>query len=644
MAAEEKSIEELSVSILLADRVGKAVGEAESYKLECSEVGKQVDNLSQMLRSSVRLATSTPSFYDRPVRRIVFDVSKNLERALTLVRKCKRTGVLLRVVTIISAADFRKVFNLLDASIGDMKWLLSIFDSDGTNGGIVLSLPPIASNDPILAWVWSYVASLHMGQLPERVESANELALLALDNDRNKKIIVEEGGIPPLLKLLKEGASPDAQFAAATALFNLGTDQERVRLIVYELGVRIIVQVLGDSPTRVQIRVANLISRMAEHDSVAQEEFARENVIRPLVSLLSFETILDDPKPQSGKPSIHSLVQINKQLGGNSLNIPNQHPLSNSTSLHSEGSSRGGHRKKERENEKPEMTLKLKISCAMALWMLSKGSVSNSRRITETKGLLCLAKLIEKEQGELQLNCLMALTEIVAAAESNADLRRAAFKTNSPAAKAAVEQLLRVIREESNPVLQIPAIKSIGSLARTFPARETRVIGPLVTQLSHRNPDVATEAAIALGKFTSPDNFLCLEHSKAIIEFNGVPPLMRLLRANERAQLHGLILLCYLAVHVGNSEALERARVSSALEGFIRTVAAQDPALRELLAKEFPIKWSVSCNSLLIIENDAVSHGIELIGVMVLSPNNGRTGGGDGMTSYIKAGPKDNFQ
>ncbi|KAK9276875.1 hypothetical protein L1049_006412 [Liquidambar formosana] len=201
------------------------------------------------------------------------------------------------------------------------------------------------------------------------------------------------------------------------------------------------------------------------------------------------------------------------------------------------------------------------------------------------KGWLCLAKLIEKEWGELQVNCLMTIMEITAAAESNADLRRATFKTNSPAAKAVVDQLSRVIKEADSPSLQIPAIKSIGSLARTFPARETRVIGPLVTQLSHRNQEVATEAVVSLCKFACPDNFLCMEHSKAIIEFNGVQPLMKLLRGNERTQLHRLFLLCYLATHAGNSEALEQGRVLNALDGADRSVTGQHPELRELVSK-----------------------------------------------------------
>ncbi|MED6217657.1 hypothetical protein PIB30_019790 [Stylosanthes scabra] len=599
---QEKRIEdELSYPITVAERVRSAADEADSFKADCSEVWKQVDRLLQMLRSLVRFATSAasssggPPLYERPVRRVVAEVSKNLDRALSLLRKCKRRSILRRVVTIVSATDFRKVLAYLDASVGDMRWLLSILDADGSaaaaggGGGIVLSLPPIASNDPILSWVWSFIACVQMGQLNDRVEAANELASLAIDNDRNKKIIVEEGGVPPLLKLLKETSSPVAQIAAATALCNLANDLDRVRVIVSELGVPIVVQVLADSPMRVQTKAAELVARMAQHDPAGQEDFARENAIRPLVTLLSFDTFVDDPMGQLGRQSIHSLVQINKELGKKTALMARSgnRPLTNSFSSfsHSEGSSRAGNHRKERENEDPTVKLQLKISCAEALWMLARGSVTNSRKITETKGMLCLAKLVEKEQGQLQYNCLMTIMEITAAAESNADLRRAAFKTNSPAAKAVVEQLLRIIKEVDSPSLQIPAIKSIGSLARTFPARETRVIGPLVTQLSHRDTDVAAEAAIALNKFACPDNFLHVEHSKAIIEFNGVPALMRLLRANEVAQLHGLILLCYLALHAGNSESLEQARVLTALEGADRTVIAQHPEIRDLVSR-----------------------------------------------------------
>ncbi|KAF8040776.1 hypothetical protein BT93_B2873 [Corymbia citriodora subsp. variegata] len=575
-APEERRIEdELSHPIMLSERVRLAADEAESFKSECAELSKQVDRLSHMLRSLVRFTTSAQSLYDRPIRRVAADVSRHLERALALSRKCKHQSILRRVVTITGAADFRKIAGLLDASIGDLKWLLSVFGSDGKGGGIELSLPPIASNDPILSWVWSFIASIHMGPLPDRIEAANELASLARDNDRNKTIIVEEGGVPPLLKLLKETSAPDAQIAAATALHYLANDQARVQAIVNELGVQTIVHILGDAPMRVQIDVASLVVSMAAHCPLAREDFARENAIRPLVTLLSFDMFVDDPKAGKPKQSIHSIVQINKEKGSKSLGKLNSH------NSYSDGTRSGSH-KKDRENEKPEVKMKLKTICAKALWMLARGSLLNSKKITETKGLLCLAKLLD-EQGELQHNCLMTIMEITAAAEANADFRRAAFKTNSPAAKSVVDQLLKVMKETDSPSLRVPAIKSIGSLARTFPARETRVLVPLVSQLDHSDQNVAAEAAKSLGKFVCPDNFLHKEHARAIIESHGVPPLMILLKGSERMLLHGLYLVCYLAISSGNSEALDQARVLTALEGADRSVTAQLPDLQKLI-------------------------------------------------------------
>ncbi|KAH7550514.1 hypothetical protein ACOSP7_024125 [Xanthoceras sorbifolium] len=574
---EQSLQEDLSLPILLADRLIKGAQEAESSKSECGDLARQVERLSQMLRSCVRLAASTQTLYDRPVRRVVADVTKNLDRALTLVRKCKHNGVLRHVFAITTSADFRKVSSLLESSIGDMRWLLTIFDSDETSP----SLPPIASNDPILAWVWSSISTVQMGQIKYRIDAANQLASLARDNNRNKKMIVEEAGILPLLKLLKEGTSPDAQIAAANALSNIGTDPETVRLIVDVLGVPIIVGILGESSMKVRTAVANLVARMADVDSVAQEEFVRENVTRPLISLLCTDIVLELPKPPSTKASIHSIVQMNKEMTENSTS-----KYHHQVSLNSDVSSRGvGHNKKERDVEDLEVKLQVQIASAEALWKLSKGSLLCCRKITETKGLLGLAKIIETERGDLQFNCLMTVMEITEVAESNAELRRAAFKTNSPAAKAVLDQILRVIKEESDAGLQIPAIRSIGCLARTFPAKERRMIGPLVGLLSNRNVNVATEAAVALGKFVSPDNFNCSEHSKAIIEFDGVPPLMRLLKINDQAQLHGLVLLCYLALSAGNSKALEQARALHAIEGAARFVGPQHPQLKDLITK-----------------------------------------------------------
>ncbi|KAI3470190.1 hypothetical protein Pfo_026853 [Paulownia fortunei] len=377
------------------------------------------------------------------------------------MKKCQRCSILCCVVTIVSAMDFRKQ--------------LAIFDSGGASGGIVLSLPLIASNDPIIYWVWSFIASLHMSQLQDKIEAVNELVSLAKDNDRSKHIIVEEDGILPLLKLLKVSLSLKGQITAIHVLFKLANDEEIVEAIIDELGVPIIVQVLGGSPLKIQIRIANLVVKMLGFGSSLSKHF-------------------------------------------------------------SVGSSKEGSYMKERENKKPEMKLKLKISCAEALWILARGSVPNSRRIMETKGLLCLSELIKIEECEFQSNCLMTIMVITATTEYNANLRRSTSKTNPSAAKAVVDQLLRVIKDSDDPRLHIAAIRIIGCLARKFPARETRVIGLLVKLLT----------IFSLGKFACLDNFLCVEHCKIIIEFIGVPPLMRLLRENERAYLHITHLVLYV--------------------------------------------------------------------------------------------------
>ncbi|KAL3745589.1 hypothetical protein ACJRO7_014671, partial [Eucalyptus globulus] len=179
-------------------------GRGRVVQVRVLRAGTHADRLSDTLRSLARFTTSAPSLHERPIRRVAPEVSRNLEQALALARKCKPHNILRRVVTMTSAANFRKIPSLLDTSIEDLKWLLSVFDTEGEGGDNVFSVPPIASNDPVLALVWSSIASLHMGPLPVRIDAANALASLARDNDRYKMIIVEEGGVPPLLKLLNE--------------------------------------------------------------------------------------------------------------------------------------------------------------------------------------------------------------------------------------------------------------------------------------------------------------------------------------------------------------------------------------------------------------------------------------------------------
>jgi hypothetical protein len=57
-------------------------------------------------------------------------------------------------------------------------------------------------------------------------------------------MIIKEGGIGPLLNLLKEGPSVEAQIAAIIALYNIAIIWERVRLVEKSIKIPVIVQVL----------------------------------------------------------------------------------------------------------------------------------------------------------------------------------------------------------------------------------------------------------------------------------------------------------------------------------------------------------------------------------------------------------------
>ena len=490
--SENKWIEDkLSNSITLAKRVFSAVDEAKSALEKWFEVEKRVNKLSYMLKTLLHFITTSvkKSLYLRPVDRILEAIEGILKHALDIARKFNLKIVIRWFFNTTKTTDFQTLFRNLDDSIGNMKWLLIVYDpiNNGAFGGIVVFLPPIVNNNPIFLLVWSCIFTVQMGRrLSDRIDAVESLASLAQDSNMYKKYIVEERGVPPLLKLLEETASLYAQIAAADALCTLTNDPEIMKNIMI-----VIVRLLKDAPIEIQIKAVNLVVTLAELKAATEYDSAEGNVIWPLVTLLSSETSVDDPE----------INLVKRQL---------------------------------------------KINCAKALWMLAARSVSNCRTITRTKAMLCLAKLVEKERGKLKYYCLRTIMEITSAAESDSHFRRSVFKTNSPSAKAVVDQLLRVIKESEEHIMLIPAIRSVGSLARIFRSRDTRVIGPLVSLLDNRLPKVATEAAIALQKFTSPENYLCFERWKSVIEFISFPALMRLIGGGNKMQRHRwTLLICY---------------------------------------------------------------------------------------------------
>jgi len=190
----------LAFPLQVAELVRKGAEEADSFRQECSDLNNKVEKLIQLLRKAARFSTANAvGLYERPTRRIMLEVLKALEKALGLVKKCRRSGMLRRVMTITTTTDFRKVNLWLESSIGDVTWLLNI-SSSGDDRSEFAGLPPIASTDPVLALVWEQVSIVHVGTAEEKADGAEYLGNLAKGNERNIKIIIEEGGAPPLLR------------------------------------------------------------------------------------------------------------------------------------------------------------------------------------------------------------------------------------------------------------------------------------------------------------------------------------------------------------------------------------------------------------------------------------------------------------
>ncbi|KAK9067403.1 hypothetical protein SSX86_014731 [Deinandra increscens subsp. villosa] len=601
----------LAKPIQLADQVIKFADEACNNKQECAELKSKTEKLAGLLRQAARASNE---LYERPTRRIIDDTEQVLDKALSLALKCRNNGFVKRVFTLIPAAAFRKMSSQLENSIGDVSWLLRV-SAPNNSTDEYLGLPPIAANEPILCLIWEQIAILYTGTLDDRSDAAASLVSLARDNDRYGKLIIEEGGVTPLLKLVKEG-KPEGQENAASAIGLLGRDPESVDHMIHAGVCSVFVKILKESPMKVQAVVAWAVSELVAHHPKCKDLFAQHNIVRLLVGHLAFETVEEHSKYAitSNKPtSIHAVVlasnnntnnevhhndndhktRVPHPSGYNNQEVFKMHNVVATTMTMKDGlkPSNGSNETTEnvvirkqnvhhasnlslsanslhkgRELADPETKGYMKSMAAKALWHLAKESPPICRSITESRALLCFAVLLEKGTEEVRYNSAMAVMEITGVAEQDSDLRRAAFKPNSPACKAVIEQLLQII-EKSDSRLLLPCVRAIGNLARTFRATESRMIKPLVQLLEEREADLSKEAVIALTKFACTDNYLHLDHSKAIISAGGAKHLIQLVYFGEQmVQTPALILLCYIALHVPDSEDLAQAEALTFLE------------------------------------------------------------------------------
>ncbi|XP_057525882.1 uncharacterized protein LOC130805222 isoform X2 [Amaranthus tricolor] len=526
----------LTRSIKLADQITKASNEVIHFKSECLELQTKTIKLGELIRQAARASNN---LYEKPTRRIINDTQQVLEKALILINKCKTRSLFKRIFTLVPNSAFRKIITQLDNSLGNVTWILraTITRNDDIEDSKIsyLGLPPIAANEPILCLIWEQVANLSS---EERTDAASSLVSLANDNQRYRKMIVEEGGVGPLLKLAKEAGNPKGQENAIRCIGVLGCDEESVETIIDSGVCSIFCKLLKDDGVimKVKAMVAWAISELVYNYPQCKDDFMQFNVIRVLVNHLAFETIEEHNK--------YAIVERNKMQAINQIQ-QNMHMTNlisdNMRLIINENNYIQNH-------QDQEVKVEMKAMAARALWYLAKGNTSICSSITESRALLCFATLLQNGQDDVKYNSAMAILEITNVAEKNTDLRQIAFKPTSPATKAVKEQLLNVVTNSNNAKILLPCIKSLGNLARIFRAKDTtRIIESLV---------------------------------RLIVDENEIEVTFEMLR------IPALKLLCYLGQNAPDSEAFTQEDVLTPLEwAKEQDYFMQHPQIGDLLFK-----------------------------------------------------------
>jgi len=115
----------MAKSIQLADQVAKAATEEASsfFKQECLELKSKTEKLAGLLWQVARVSSD---LYEWPTRRIIVDTELVLDKALSLILKCRANDLMKRVFNMIPATAFRKMSSQLENSIVDVSWLLRV--------------------------------------------------------------------------------------------------------------------------------------------------------------------------------------------------------------------------------------------------------------------------------------------------------------------------------------------------------------------------------------------------------------------------------------------------------------------------------------------------------------------------------------
>ncbi|XP_041454687.1 ankyrin and armadillo repeat-containing protein-like isoform X2 [Lytechinus variegatus] len=218
-----------------------------------------------------------------------------------LWQTCTDTEILVQVTETVSQiasanAEYQKT---IGNSSGALTAVVGLFENDRSKS-LLLALTRAVSNivcknmDNQNMFVdeggASALISLAGGKYNDlQLSAISAIHMLAQDNPHTQKIILEEGGVIPLMQLLKRSGSPNVHVCTASALWALaGEDIDERRSMASMIGVNLLIDFLNAQAENDILHYigAEGLAVLAQGALNKQDTIANANGVQPLVRLL----------------------------------------------------------------------------------------------------------------------------------------------------------------------------------------------------------------------------------------------------------------------------------------------------------------------------------------------------------------------
>ena len=367
-----------------------------------------------------------------------------------------------------------------------------------------------------------------------REEAAAALALLAYQNAETQSAIARSGGVEPLVAMLDPGSSsPTAQEQAAAAIAELALLKEVAATIVRQGSIVPLVALVRAGREMGKRFAAAALARLARNQESTQAEIANAGAIAPLVGLLAGDK--GETAQEEAAGALYELAANanNRNAITDSDGIGPLVSLLGSENSRTREHAEGGLVRLSIENSNRVLIIKQLVSmlhdsgkepAAAALANLASDSVGNRVSIVEAGGVRPLLALLENTSNKARENSIMAITHLAHESEE---------RQTAIAEAGGIPLVVNVLISASSNVKET-SVGRLCSLAADAVARlcdshegnqaaitEAGAIPALVAMLGSPSPQMQATAAGAIGALVR-DN---AENQAAVARTGAIAPL-----------------------------------------------------------------------------------------------------------------------